>query len=388
MDKRWEGVVRNHSEDDLKKLRSSMQTEYSVARHGAETLWNLLHSEPYINALGAMNGNQAMQMVKAGLKAIYVSGWQVAAGANLAGQMYPDQSLYPSNSVPTLVELINNTLQRCSEIEQAEGNSTVKDWYVPLVADAEAGFGGPLNAHELMKAMIKAGAAGVHYEDQLSSEKKCGHMGGKVLIPVSHFIKTLKEARLAADLCDVPTILIARTDAESAKLITSEIDQYNFEKGKVAEIYDADFITEERTIEGFYHLKEGTELERCVARGLAYAPYADMLWMETSTPDLTQAKKFAEGIHKEFPGKLLAYNCSPSFNWKKHLDDGTIADFQKELGVMGYKFQFITLAGFHALNNSMFELAKAYAEEGMPAYVRLQEKELENAPNGYTAVKH
>ncbi len=385
---RWEGIKRPYSKEDVQEIRGSLHIEYTLARRGAEKLWHLLHSEPYVPALGAMSPNQAKEMVRAGLKAIYVSGWQVAAGANAAGEMYPDQSLYPANSVPTLVRDINQCLQRADQIEYAEKQSTVEDWFVPLVADAEAGFGGRLNAFELMKAMIKAGAAAVHYEDQLSSEKKCGHMGGKVLIPTSWHIRTLLAARLAADVCDVPAILIARTDAESAKLITDNVDKYNYERRKTADKYDADFITEERTLEGFYRLKEGTELERCITRGLAYAPYADMLWMETSTPDLGQAKAFAEGIHKEFPGKLLAYNCSPSFHWRKHLDDSTIKGFQKELGAMGYKFQFVTLAGFHSLNHGMFELARGYRDHGMGAYAQLQDAEFAAEKFGYTTTRH
>ncbi len=393
MDKRWEGIVRP-SEEEVKRLRGSYSIENSIAKFGAEKLWFLLHKKDYVHSLGAMTGNQAMQQVKAGLEAIYVSGWQCAADANLSGEMYPDQSLYPANSVPSLVKRINNALLRADQIEYAEGEgpallrSAQRSWLAPIVADAEAGFGGPLNAYELMKAMIEAGAAGVHYEDQLSSEKKCGHMGGKVLIPTSHFITTLKAARLAAEVCDVPTLLIARTDAESAKLITSDIDKYNFEKSRAADKYDTDFITDDRTMEGFYRLKEGTELERCVSRGLAYAPYADLLWMETSTPDLDQAKKFAEGIHEKFPGKLLAYNCSPSFNWKKKLGDETIQNFQKELGAMGYKFQFVTLAGFHSLNHGMFELARGYKERDMAAYSELQQREFASEADGYTATKH
>ncbi len=377
---RWQGIERPYTPEEVQRLRGSLHVEHSLARHGANKLWHLLHEKPYVHSLGALTGNQAMQMVRAGLKAIYVSGWQVAADANLAGQMYPDQSLYPANSVPSLVKRINQCLQRADQIEHAEGGAK-RDWYAPLVADAEAGFGGPLNAFELMKAMIEAGAAAVHYEDQLSSEKKCGHLGGKVLLPASRFIRTLVAARLAADVLDVPTILIARTDAESAKLIASDID-------KVHDTYDACFITDERTSEGFYRLR-GNKLERCIARGLAYAPYADMLWMETSTPDLEEAKKFAEGIHEKYPGKLLAYNCSPSFNWKKHLGDETITKFQGELGSMGYKFQFVTLAGFHSLNHGMYELARDYKERGMAAYAELQQAEFASEElKGYTAVKH
>ncbi|HLD39715.1 MAG TPA: isocitrate lyase [Candidatus Nanoarchaeia archaeon] len=376
MNNRWEGIVRSYSENDVKRLRGSIHIEHSLARSGAEKLWNLLHERDYVHALGALTGNQAMQQVRSGLEAIYVSGWQCAADANLSGQMYPDQSLYPANSVPMLVQRINQALQRADQIECAEGGAK-RNWYAPIIADAEAGFGGPLNAFELMKGMIEAGAAGVHFEDQLASEKKCGHMGGKVLVPVNQFIRTLTAARLAADVCDVPTLLVARTDAESAKLITSDIHDR-----------DKPYLTGERTSEGFYYFKEGTSLERCISRGLAYAPYADLLWMETSTPDLEQAKKFAEGIHKEFPGKLLAYNCSPSFNWKKKLPDETIEKFQRELGSMGYKFQFVTLAGFHSLNHSMFELAQMYREHGMAAYSKLQQAEFASEQNGYTATKH
>ncbi len=375
-DKRWDGIVRPYSENDVKRLSGSFHIEHSLARLGAEELWSLLHEKEYVHALGALTGNQAMQQVRAGLDAIYVSGWQCAADANLAGDMYPDQSLYPANSVPSLVKRINQSLLRADQIEHAEGGAN-RNWLAPIVADAEAGFGGPLNAFELMKGMIEAGAAGVHYEDQLASEKKCGHMGGKVLVPVNQFIRTLTAARLAADVCDVPTLLVARTDAESAKLITSDIDDR-----------DKPYLTGERTSEGFYYFKEGTALERCISRGLAYAPHADLLWMETSTPDLDQAKKFAEGIHKEFPGKLLAYNCSPSFNWKKKLADETIAKFQRELGAMGYKFQFVTLAGFHSLNHGMFELAREYRDHGMTAYSQLQQQEFASEQNGYTATKH
>jgi|SRR3989344_2535067 len=390
MENRWEGIIKPYSEDDVKRLRGSYHVEHTIAKLGAERLWNLLQERPYVHALGALTGNQAMQMVKGGLEAIYLSGWQCAADANLAGEMYPDQSLYPSNSVPSLVKRLNSALLRADQIEYAEdlARGAQRYWLAPIVADAEAGFGGPLNAYELMKNMIEAGAAGVHYEDQLASEKKCGHMGGKVLVPTGHFLKTLAAARLAADVCDVPTILVARTDAESAKLITSDIDRYNFEKGKTADKYDADFITEDRTVEGFYRLREGTELERCVARGLAYAPFADLLWMETSTPDLKQARAFADGIHEKFPGKMLAYNCSPSFNWKKNLDEDTIKKFQRELGAMGYKFQFVTLAGFHALNHSIFELAHDYSDHDMDAYSRLQQREFASEAKGYTATKH
>ena len=376
---RWEGITRSYSEEDVKRLRGSFHIEHTLAKLGAERLWNLLQERSYVHALGALTGNQAMQMVRGGLEAIYLSGWQCAADNNLAGEMYPDQSLYPANSVPSLVKRLNNTLLRADEIEAAESKErkASRYWLAPIVADAEAGFGGPLNAFELMKSMIEAGAAGVHYEDQLASEKKCGHLGGKVLVPVNQFIRTLTAARLAADVCAVPTILIARTDAESAKLITSDADER-----------DRPYLTDKRTEEGFFYFKENTELERCVARGLAYAPFADLLWMETSTPDLKQAQAFADGIHEKFPGKMLAYNCSPSFNWKKKLDDHTIKNFQKELGAMGYKFQFVTLAGFHALNHSMFELASNYKERGMAAYSELQQAELASEKQGYTATRH
>ena len=373
-DPRWKGITRPYSAKDVEKLRGTLHVEHTLARRGAEKLWKLLHTEEYVSALGALTGNQAMQMVKAGLKAIYLSGWQVAADANLAGQMYPDQSLYPANSVPCVVCRINKTLQRADEICHAEGNNTI-DWFVPIVADAEAGFGGPLNAFELMKAMIEAGAAGVHFEDQLSSEKKCGHLGGKVLIPTGHFIRTLVAARLATDVMNVPTLIVARTDANGAYLLTSDVDPS-----------DRPFVTKERTSEGFFKLRGG--LDCAIARGIAYAPYADMVWCETAKPDLAEAKKFAEGVHKKYPGKILAYNCSPSFNWKKNLDDATIAKFQRELSAMGYKFQFITLAGFHALNHTMFDLAKNYKKQGMPAYVRLQEAEFASEKEGYTATKH
>ena len=356
------------------RLRGSLAIEHTLARHGAEKLWRLLAEEDYVAALGALTGGQAVQMAKAGLKAIYLSGWQVAADGNLAGDVYPDQSLYPANSVPAMVRRLNNALLRADRIEWAEGKEGV-DYLLPIVADAEAGFGGPLNAFELMKGMIEAGAAAVHFEDQLSSEKKCGHLGGKVLVPTGQFIRTLQAARLAADVLGVPTLVVARTDADSATLLTSDADDR-----------DAEFLTGERTPEGFFHVRGG--VESAIARGLAYAPYADLVWMETSTPDLGEAREFAEAIHEEFPGKLLAYNCSPSFNWRRHLDDDTIARFQQELGAMGYKFQFITLAGFHALNESMFELATGYAAEGMPAYVRLQEREFALEPAGYTATKH
>ncbi|XXY44140.1 isocitrate lyase [Sorangium sp. So ce269] len=371
---RWSGIVRPYSEADVARLRGTVRIDYTLATLGAKRLWNLMHSEPYVAALGALTGNQAMQQVRAGLKAIYLSGWQVAADNNEAGTMYPDQSLYPANSVPTLVRRINQALLRADQIENAEGKAG-RYWLAPIMADAEAGFGGPLNAFELMKAMIEAGAAGVHFEDQLASEKKCGHMGGKVLVPTSQFIRTLIAARLASDVMGVPTVLVARTDADSAKLITSDVDPR-----------DRPFVTGERTPEGFYVLKGG--LEAAIARGLAYAPYADLVWCETSTPDLDQARRFAEGIHKQFPGKLLAYNCSPSFNWKKHLDDATIARFQRELGAMGYKFQFVTLAGFHALNHSMFELARQYQRRGMSAYSELQQAEFAGEQFGYSATRH
>jgi isocitrate lyase len=373
--KRFDGIIRPYSKADVERLRGSFKLEYTIATLGAKRLWELLHTEPYVAALGALTGNMAVQQVRAGLKAIYLSGWQVAADANTAGQMYPDQSLYPVNSVPTVVRKINAALLRADQIEHVEGKKE-RYWLAPIVADAEAGFGGPLNAYELMKAMIEAGAAGVHFEDQLASEKKCGHMGGKVLVPTSQFIRTLTAARLAADVCDVPTILVARTDADSAKLLTSDIDER-----------DHPFIVKgERTAEGFYRIKGGVDM--AIARGLAYAPYADLVWCETSTPDLAQAKKFAEGIRKEFPNKLLAYNCSPSFNWKKHLDDATIAKFQRELGAMGYKFQFVTLAGFHALNYGMYELARKYRDHGMAAYSELQQAELAAEKNGYSATRH
>ncbi|MBI1882336.1 MAG: isocitrate lyase, partial [Chloroflexi bacterium] len=352
-DPRWQGIKRTYSAAEVVKLRGSVQIEYTLARLGAERLWHLLHTEDYVPALGALTGNQAMQMVKAGLKAIYLSGWQVAADANVAGQMYPDQSLYPANSVPHVVQRINQTLQRADQLHHAEGKNGVY-WFAPIVADAEAGFGGPLSAFELMKAMIEAGAAGVHFEDQLAAEKKCGHMGGKVLIPTGQFIRNLTVARLAADVMGVPTLLIARTDANGAYLITSDIDPY-----------DQPFLTGERTPEGFFRVRGG--LDAAIARGLAYAPYADLVWCETAHPDLAEARRFAEAIHAQYPGKLLAYNCSPSFNWKRHLDEATIAKFQRKLGAMGYKFQFITLAGFHALNHAMFELASGYRDEGMAA---------------------
>lgn len=370
---RWAGIVRNYTYRDVLKLRGSVRIEHTLATLGARRLWTLMEEQPYVNALGALTGNQAVQQVRAGLQAIYLSGWQVAADANLSGHMYPDQSLYPVNSVPTVVKRINQALQRSDQIEHAEGG-VERNWFAPIMADAEAGFGGPLNAYELMKQMIEAGAAGVHFEDQLSSEKKCGHLGGKVLVPTSQFIRTLTSARLAADVMGVPTILVARTDANSAKLMTNDIDSR-----------DEPFITSrERTPEGFFRVTGG--LDMAIARGLAYAPYADLIWCETGKPDLDEARIFAEAIHARFPGKKLAYNCSPSFNWKRHLDDATIARFQRELGAMGYSFQFITLAGFHALNLSMFELARAYKDEGMTAYSRLQVKEF--ATEGYTAVRH
>jgi isocitrate lyase len=371
---RWDGIERPYGVEDVERLRGTVQIEHTIARMGAERLWELLQAEEYVPALGALTGGQAVQMVKAGLQAIYLSGWQVAADANLAGHTYPDQSLYPSNSGPALVRRLNNALLRADQIHAAEGD-TDTNWLAPIVADAEAGFGGPLNAFEVMKAMIEAGAAGVHFEDQLSSEKKCGHLGGKVLVPTSQFLRTLAAARLAADVCGVPTVLIARTDALSAKLLTSEADPA-----------DEPFLTGERTAEGFFCVHDG--LEPAIARGLAAAPYADLVWFETSTPDLSEAREFAEAIHERFPRKLLAYNCSPSFNWRAHLDDDRIASFQRELGEMGYRFQFVTLAGFHSLNAGMFELARGYAYEGMSAYVRLQEREFELEPDGYTATRH
>jgi isocitrate lyase len=374
-DPRWQGITRGYRAEDVLRLRGTVQVEYTLARLGAEKLWRYMNERPFVNALGALTGNQAMQQVKAGLDAIYLSGWQVAGDANLSGHMYPDQSLYPADSVPAVVKRINNALQRADELHHAEGNDSI-DWFKPIVADAEAGFGGVLNAFELMKQMIEAGAAGVHFEDQLSSAKKCGHMGGKVLVPTQEAVNKLVAARLAADLCDVPTVLIARTDAESATLITSDVDER-----------DRAFIrTDERTVEGFFNVRAG--LESAVARGLAYAPYADLLWCETGVPDVAEARHFAEGIHKQFPGKLLAYNCSPSFNWKKKLSDVQIAKFQRELGAMGYKFQFVTLAGFHALNYSMFELARGYKETQMSAYVELQQREFAAENVGYTATKH
>jgi len=382
---RWDGITRPYSEEDVLRLRGSVRVEQTLARLGAERLWNLLTTQDYVAALGALTGNQAVQQVRAGLHAIYLSGWQVAADANLSGQTYPDQSLYPANSVPSVVRRINQALLRADQIEHAEAmdksktngknGSAARHWLAPILADAEAGFGGPLNAFELMKGMIEAGAAGVHFEDQLSSEKKCGHLGGKVLIPTGAFIRTLVAARLASDVMDVPTILVARTDADSAKLLTSDVDER-----------DREFLTGERTPEGFFRIAGG--LKCAIARALAYAPYADLLWCETSTPDLEEAREFAEGVHAKFPGKMLAYNCSPSFNWKAKLDAPTIAKFQKELAAMGYKFQFVTLAGFHALNHSMFELARAYKERGMAAYSELQEAEFAAEAHGYSATRH
>jgi isocitrate lyase len=372
---RWQGIERPYTEEDVERLRGSVTVEHTLARLGAERLWRLLHEEPYVAALGAMTGGQAVQMVKAGLQAIYLSGWQVAADANVAGQTYPDQSLYPSNSAPALVRRLNQALLRADQIEHAEGNGNGRHWLAPIVADAEAGFGGPLNAFELMRTMIEAGAAGVHFEDQLASEKKCGHLGGKVLVPTSQFIRTLSAARLAADVCNVPTVIVARTDALSAALLTSDVDER-----------DHAFLTGERTPEGYFRIEDG--IESAIARGLAYAPYADLIWCETSTPDLGEAREFADAIRSRFPGKLLAYNCSPSFNWRRHLDDAKIALFQEELGEMGYAFQFITLAGFHALNQSMFELARGYRTRGMTAYVELQQREFELEEVGYTATRH
>jgi isocitrate lyase len=372
---RWHGIQRPYTPEDVERLRGSIRVEYTLARLGAERLWELLQTEPYVATLGAVTGNQAVQQVKAGLKAIYVSGWQAAADANNAGEMYPDQSLYPADSVPNLLRRLNNALMRADQVHHAEGKNDIY-WLAPLVADAEAGFGGNLNAFELMKAMIDAGAACVHFEDQLSSAKKCGHLGGKVLVPTSEAIQKLVAARLAADIMDVPTLLMARTDANSAHLLTSDVDPR-----------DRKFLTGERTVEGFYRIRGG--LESAIARGVAYAPYVEMLWCETAEPNLEEARRFAEGIHKEFPGKILGYNCSPSFNWKKKLDDATIAKFQRELAAMGYKFQFVTLAGFHSLNLSMFELARGYREHGMTAYSRLQEREFnEEREHDYEAVKH
>jgi len=373
-DPRWDGIERTYTADDVVRLRGTVREDATLARRGAETLWNLLHTEDYVRALGAYTGGQAVQQVRAGLKAIYLSGWQVAADGNLAGQTYPDQSLYPANSVPAVVRRINNALLRQDQIEHAEGEVT-RDWLAPIVADAEAGFGGPLNAYELAQSLIQAGAAGIHWEDQLASEKKCGHLGGKVLVPTQQHIRTLNAARLAADVAGVPTVIVARTDALAADLLTSDVDER-----------DREFLTGERTSEGFYRVRPG--LDAVIARGLAFAPHADLLWVETGEPDIELARRFAEAVHERFPGKLLAYNCSPSFNWKRHLDDAQIATFQSELASMGYAFQFITLAGFHAVNHSMFDLARGYAERAMSAYVELQEAEFAAEAAGYTATKH
>ncbi|OLT49538.1 isocitrate lyase [Cellulosimicrobium sp. CUA-896] len=374
-DPRWSGLRRDHSAQDVVALRGSVREEHTLARRGAERLWELLHTEDWVPALGAYTGNQAVQQVRAGLRAIYLSGWQVAADANLSGQTYPDQSLYPANSVPAVVRRINNALLRADQVETAESGRPERDWLAPVVADAEAGFGGPLNAYELMHAMIAAGAAGVHWEDQLASEKKCGHLGGKVLVPTAQHVRTLNAARLAADVAGVPTVVVARTDALAADLLTSDVDER-----------DRPFLTGERTAEGYHRVRPG--FDAVVARGLAYAPYADLLWVETGTPDLDLARRFAEAVHAEHPGKKLAYNCSPSFNWRRHLDDAQIAGFQKELAAMGYAFQFITLAGFHAVAHSMFELARGYRERAMSAYVELQEAELAAEADGYTATRH
>ena len=371
---RWTGVERSYSAEDVVRLRGSVAVEYTLARRGADRLWRDLQEADYVNALGALTGNQAVQMAKAGLRSIYMSGWQVAADANNAGEMYPDQSLYPADSVPSTVRRLNNALARADQIHHAEGDDSI-DWFLPIVADAEAGFGGVLNAFELMKGMIEAGAAGVHFEDQLSSAKKCGHMGGKVLLPTQESVHKLQAARFAADVLGVPAILIARTDSLAAELLTSDVDPR-----------DQDFVTGERTVEGFYRVRCG--MEQAISRGLAYAPYCDLIWMETGKPDLEEAKTFAEAIHARYPGKMLSYNCSPSFNWKRHLDDSTIARFQRELGAMGYKYQFITLAGFHALNYSIFDLAAKYRDSGMSAYVELQEREFAAEERGYTATKH
>ncbi len=371
---RWTGIERPYTPEDVTRLRGTVHVEHTLARLGAERLWELLQTEEYVPTLGALTGGQAVQMVKAGLKAIYLSGWQVAADANLAGHTYPDQSLYPSNSGPALVRRLNNALLRADQIHAAEGDTDTY-WPAPIVADAEAGFGGPLNAFEVMKAFIEAGAAGVHFEDQLSSEKKCGHLGGKVLVPTEQFLRTLAAARLAADVCGVPTVLVARTDALSAALLTSDADPA-----------DEPFLTGERTPEGFFRVREG--LDAAIARGRAAAPLADLVWFETSTPDLGEAREFAQAVHEEFPGKLLAYNCSPSFNWRSHLDEDAIAGFQQDLAELGYRFQFVTLAGFHSLNSAMFELARGYAREGMSAYVRLQETEFGLEEDGYTATRH
>ncbi len=373
---RFEGIKRPYTAADVERLRGSVHIEHSLARRGAERLWELLKTEPYVNSLGAMSGNQAMQQVRAGLKAIYLSGWQVAADANTAGAMYPDQSLYPANAGPELARKINRALQRADQIEHSEGGAK-RDWFAPIVADAEAGFGGPLNCFEIMKAYIEAGAAGVHYEDQLASEKKCGHLGGKVLIPTQAHIRNLDAARLAADVMGVPTIICARTDAESAMLMTSDIDER-----------DHEWLTGERTPEGFFRLKPGTGVDHCIKRGLAFAPHADLIWWETSHPNLDDAKRFAEAVKKEHPNKMLAYNCSPSFNWEKNLDKDTIAKFQREIGAMGYKFQFVTLAGFHSLNHGMYELARGYKDRGMAAYSELQQAEFASEVNGYTATRH
>jgi len=374
---RFDGIRRSYTPADVLRLRGSFPIAHTLAERGANRLWELMHKEPFVNALGALTGNQAVQQVRAGLKAIYLSGWQVAADSNVAGAMYPDQSLYPANSGPELARRINNALKRADEIEHAEGKMS-RDWFAPIFADAEAGFGGALNVFEIMKAYIDAGAAAVHFEDQLASEKKCGHMGGKVLIPTAQHERSLNSARLAADVSGVPTIVVARTDAESAKLITSDIDER-----------DRHFIEKDsRTAEGFFRLKPGTGLDHCIARGMAYADVADVLWWETSHPDLNDARKFAEAVHKKYPGKLLAYNCSPSFNWRAKLDDATIAKFQRELGAMGYKFQFVTLAGFHALNLSMFDLADGYRDHGMAAYTKLQQAEFDAEPRGYSATRH
>ncbi|HYM81007.1 MAG TPA: isocitrate lyase, partial [Candidatus Limnocylindria bacterium] len=382
-DHRWDGITRPYTEQDVDRLRGSLRVEHTLAAVGARRLWELMTAQDYVAALGALTGGQAVQQVRAGLQAIYLSGWQVAADANLAGQTYPDQSLYPANSVPQVVRRINQALQRADQIDRLEHNANGngngagerRHWYAPIVADAEAGFGGPLNAFELMKGMIEAGASGVHFEDQLSSEKKCGHLGGKVLVPTGHFIRTLVAARLASDVLDVPTVLIARTDADSARLLTSDVDPR-----------DHEFVTGERTPEGFHVIRGG--LDCAIARALAYAPYADLLWCETSTPDLDEAKQFAEAVRAKYPNKMMAYNCSPSFNWKRKLDDETIARFQRELGAMGYKFQFVTLAGFHALNFGMFQLARGYGERGMSAYAELQQAEFAAEAQGYTATRH
>ena len=373
---RWNGIKRDYTAEDVRKLAGSVRVEHTLARLGAERLWDILKTEPYVNTLGALTGNQAMQQVRAGLKAIYLSGWQVAADANNSGQMYPDQSLYPVSSVPDVVKRINNALRRADQIQTLEGKGDIH-WMAPIIADAEAGFGGALNAYELMKAMIEAGAAGVHFEDQLASEKKCGHLGGKVLVPMSQHVRTLNAARLAADVEGVPTVLLARTDAHSAQLITTDVDER-----------DRPFLTGERTPEGFFRIKPGKGVEYAIARGLAYAPYSDLLWWETSEPDLGEAQEFATELRRQFPGKMLAYNCSPSFNWRKKLDPKTIETYQQQIGEMGYKFQFVTLAGFHALNYSMFELARGYSKRGMGAYSELQQAEFDAEKNGYTATRH